>query len=240
MKISIEAHSVHLWRTYVPDLLAEMPHFFALLNPIELARAKRFRFIEHCDRYVIARGVLRSILHLYTGIPATDMEFILNKHGKPYLKDNVLNLQFNVSHSHDWVVYAVTMQKEVGIDIEKIKPQFDEAVAKRFFSLPEYIALMTLPEIERTTAFYRIWSGKEAVIKVLGEGLYASTTAFALDINQEAQQVVLMYQNQIREYFLHYFLTHENYQSAVATEEEVKEWVHWEWTAAGGVKTIFS
>ncbi len=232
-KLIIELHSVHLWRTSVPDLLAEIPNFFNLLNKTEKERAKRFHFVDHQHRYVIAHAVLRHILTLYTGVPAGEIEFSVGERGKPYLKENALNLQFNLSHSHDWVVYALTLQKEVGVDIEKMEPTFNEGVAKRFFSASEYTALMALPSSERMSAFYRIWAGKEAIIKALGEGLYAPLADFSLDFRQETQRIALTHQTKTHHFFVNYFLTHPTYQSAVATETEVNKWLNWEWTTKG-------
>ncbi len=220
--LKVEEHSVHLWQACVPELLSQIPAFSVLLDENEIARAKRFHFDEHRQRYIVAHAVLRKILSLYTAISPEKMEFVLGPRGKPYLKENKWDLQFNVSHSHDRIVYALTHHVEVGVDIEKIEPHFDEGVAKRFFSAKEYAELMTLPEEKKISAFYRLWAGREAVIKALGEGLYAPLADFSLDLSQEAQTIKLMDDH----YHLEYFFVDAGYQAAFATSQTVQKVIY--------------
>ncbi len=227
--LKIEAYSVHLWQVFVPDLLAQLPDFTLLLHENEMERARRFRFDPHRQRFIIAHGVLRRILSFYTAISPEHIDFTLGPRGKPYLKYNTSDLQFNVSHSHDMVVYAITQQAEIGIDIEKIEPDFNEEVAKRFFSEKEYAELMRLPESERIPVFYRLWSGKEAIIKALGEGLYVPLSDFSLDLIKKVQTIALMHEGKRYSYHLENFLAKADYQSAFATAEPVKHVVHYDY-----------
>lgn len=223
--MKIEEHSVHLWQACVPELLSQIPAFSALLDENEIARAKRFHFDEHRERYIVARAVLRHILSEYTEILPDKIEFVLGPRGKPYLKENKWDLQFNVSHSHDQVVYALTNHLEIGVDIEKIEPHFDVEVAKRFFSPKEYAELMVLPEEKRISAFYHLWAGREAVIKALGEGLYAPLADFSLDLSKEAQTIQLINDD----YHVEYFFVDEQYQAAFATPHIIQKVIHQQW-----------
>src|SRR5579864_3409435 len=126
--LKIEEDSVHLWQAFVPDLLAQIQTFIPLLNESEMERANRFHFDIHRERYIIARAVLRHILSLYTTILPQDIIFTLGPRAKPYLEQKPFDLQFNVSHSHDRVVYAFTKHAEIGIDIEKIESHFNQEV----------------------------------------------------------------------------------------------------------------
>ncbi len=227
----IESHSVHLWQVFVPDLLSHKDDFLLVLNQEEIKRAERFRFDEHRERYIIARAILRHILSLYTNTSPSKIEFVLGARGKPYLSQNALNLQFNVSHSHDMAVYALTTHAEIGIDIERIEPHFTEGVAKRFFSEKEYAALMALSEKERIPAFYRLWAGKEAVIKALGEGLYAPLADFSLDLSEDTQTILLGQTH----FYVKNFAAHPDYQAAFATPQHIHQLVHWEWNEKGPV-----
>jgi 4'-phosphopantetheinyl transferase len=77
-----------------------------------------------------------------------------------------------VSHSGGIVVYAFTRSREVGIDVEHIRPMGDMLdVARRNFSIGEFAALTGLPEKDRLMAFYLCWTRKEAFIKAIGEGI---------------------------------------------------------------------
>lgn len=229
-ELKIETHSVHLWPVYVPDLLPELPNFTLLLNENEMERAKRFRFEQHRQRFIVAHAVLRRILNLYTAILPEDIEFKVGHRGKPFLKNNLFDLQFNVSHSHDMAIYAITTHSEIGIDIEKMEPHFNEDLAKRFFSEREYTELIKLPAKDQIPAFYRIWSGKEAIIKALGEGLYFPIADFSLDLSKNKQAVELNHQGNTYIYYLENFSVNPEYQSSFATSEKINNVIHYDYT----------
>ncbi len=232
-KYFIEKHSVHLWQVFLPDLLPQIEDFSRILNADEIKRAQRFRFDEHRHAFIVARGVLRQILSLYLQCDAETIAFTLGTRGKPYLSDAATQLQFNVSHSHDMAVFALTRASEIGVDIEKIEPRFNEGVAERFFSAEEYAALSALTNDKKISAFYHLWAGKEAIIKALGEGLYAPLSEFSVDISKPVQTIQILHQQKNYPYHLEYFSAHENYQSAFATLEPVKQIEYWKWTVDG-------
>jgi 4'-phosphopantetheinyl transferase len=236
MDNTIENHSVHLWRIFVPDLLSQVEKWLQVLNPIERARAERFHFAIHRDRFIVSKAVLRFILAFYTNIDAAAIEFREGKQGKPYLSHNPFNLQFNVSHSHDTAVYALATQTEIGVDIEKMEPKFSEGVAERFFSKKEYTELMKLSPNERTKAFYHLWAGKEAIIKTLGGGLYVPLADFSIDLHEISQSIAFSYQQQQYHYYLEHFFAYPDYQAAFATACAVNAIQHWQWTLNGAEK----
>ncbi len=227
--LKIEAHSVHLWQAFVPDLLAQLPKLTLILNESEIARANRFHFELHRVRYIISRAVLRYILSFYTAIPAKDIIFKLGHRGKPYLAENAIDLQFNVSHSEDMVVYALTTQAEIGIDIEKMESHYHQGVAERFFSPKEYGEWMALPDEKKMSAFYRVWASKEAIIKALGEGLYAPLSDFSVNLFEDVQTISLGHLNKQQHFYLENFSVNPDYQSAFATPQPVNNIVYWDW-----------
>lgn len=191
MIYSLSPQKVAVWSVFLPDFVQQQDELIKLLDSSEQQRAARFHFAIHRERFIVARAVLRKILSLYTGIAPEEISFVYGEHGKPYLKDNPLNLQFNMSHSHERAVYAVTQEAEVGIDIEKIEPEFREDVAKRFFSTTEYTELMQLPDDLRISAFYEIWVRKEAIIKLFGKGLYQPLNEFSVKCNQPNEKIMM-------------------------------------------------
>ncbi len=77
-----------------------------------------------------------------------------------------------MSHSHGVALYAVTRDREVGIDLEFIRRDLEvEQIAERFFSRRETATLRALPTALREYAFFLCWTRKEAYIKARGEGL---------------------------------------------------------------------
>jgi 4'-phosphopantetheinyl transferase len=219
---SIKTLDVHLWRTFLPQHAHQIERFLLTLSPDELKRAERFRFAQHRERFILARGLLREILHLYTGLAAEKIEFVYGPQGKPYLANNLLNLFFNVSHSHDMAVYGFTIGKEIGIDIEKIELHFKEDIAKRFFSQVEFNYLLSLPESKRHIEFYAIWARKEALIKALGKGLYTPLESFSV---LSDHTVAIEEQS----FHLENFIAHPDYQAAFAVQAPIASVCYWEW-----------
>lgn len=138
-----------------------------LLDEAERARAARFAFEADRLRYVAAHVALRRILSGYT----EDLHYATGPHGKPSLVDGG-GLEFNMSHSGDLALYAVTRGRPVGVDVERVRPDVAKEVTEaRFFTPAETEALLALPEQERARAFFTVWTRKEACLKATGEGL---------------------------------------------------------------------
>ncbi len=232
-EFSIENHTAHLWHVSIPTLLSQLENLSKLLSSDELQRANRFRFPEHRERFIVARGILREILHCYTGIPAPEIQFSYGPRGKPYLLNNPQSIQFNVSHSHDLAVYALTIENEIGIDIEKMEAHYNDAVAKRFFSEEEYAQLAQLSDAEKIVGFYKIWSFKEAIIKLVGEGLYVPLNEFSIDLHKSMQTILFTHQNQSVLYHLENVQVHADYQAAFAMKDPVEKRIFWEWERSG-------
>jgi len=192
----------------------------ALLSPDEIERAMRFHFPLHRQRFIITRGLLRKTLSQYLDTAPDQIRFIYGPHGKPYLENNSLDLQFNVSHSADLAVFALTAHLEIGVDIEKMEPDFNEGVAKRFFSPTEYAQLMALSSDEKMKGFYQIWSKKEAIIKALGQGVFLSLTDFSVSL-QAKESITLTHLTPPSICYVEHFAVPEHYQAAFATLESI-------------------
>jgi 4'-phosphopantetheinyl transferase len=224
---SIKPRTVHLWRIWIPDWASEAPTLRLLLSQDELARAERFHFDIHREHFIVVRGLLRKILHLYTAILPEKIEFSYGLRGKPHLKN--INLHFNVSHSHDIAAIAVTPDIEIGVDVEKIQPHFKADLVKRFFSNKEARALLELPEEQRHIAFYHVWSRKEALIKALGEGLFMSLNTFDVSATEKVEMVLVTRETKKHYYLVESFTLHPDYQAAFATSQRIEAVLHWQW-----------
>lgn len=171
--LALPADAVHVWRVDLrvsPDCVRCLA---ATLSSAERARAARFRFPEHRERFIVSHGALRNILSRYLNAPASELAFEANTHGKPALTPpEHAWLQFNLTHSGDLALVAVTRDRPVGIDVEhKIPPDDPARLVAQFFSANENAAFNALPESQREAAFFAGWTRKEAYIKALGEGL---------------------------------------------------------------------
>lgn len=123
--------------------------------------------LEH--RRFQSRALLRLLLGALSAREPDALEFTIGPHGKPQLLDS--SLQFNVSHSGDLWLLAVSPAVSVGVDIEAPRTlQAWQRLADRVFTTAERAALEleTDPPLD---AFFTGWTRKEAVLKGLGTGL---------------------------------------------------------------------
>lgn len=182
MAYELTGRAVHVWpvSTHAPDAVIEQFWFF--LAPDEMDRAGRFRFDRLRRSFILARGALRVLLGRYLSIAPGGIEFSYGSKGKPALAAPH-RLQFNASHSGDLALFAFTLDCEVGVDVERIRPMPDiEDVAKRFFCAEETAELMALPAGQRGHGFFLCWTRKEAYVKATGEGLSTPLDAFRVTL----------------------------------------------------------
>lgn len=116
---------------------------------------------------VLSELLVRHVVKSKLGLIDEEIEFCKNEHGKPYIK-NAPNFHFNLSHSEKMVVLAVS-DTPVGIDVEFIR-KFNDRLMDKCFSLKEkeYVA-------NRGTAFYELWTKKEAYIKYFGNAFFTNS-----------------------------------------------------------------
>ena len=174
--ISLKRNEVHIWKNAL-DLDTEMIKKFPdILSDQETQRASRFHFDRDRRRYIAAHGHLRLILARYLGRKPKSLTFSANQYGKPYLRSNqedATPLFFNLSHSFNLSVVALSLDLETGIDIEYMNRNIDiMEVAKSFFPKREIEDLNSLPETMQKYAFFRCWTRKGAYLKEKGMGLY--------------------------------------------------------------------
>lgn len=218
---TLKAQAVHLWSARLAISDEQEKALLSLLSTDEILRANRFRFAHHRKHYIAARGILRCILGGYLHKQALDVCFEYSAQGKPYLAA-CEDLQFNVSHSHEMAVYAITRATAIGVDIEKIEATYEDGVAKRYFSDQEYAQLLALPAAQRTQGFYAIWSRKEALVKAVGEGLSYPLSNFSVPIASSITETHLSFNNQL-DWHLQSFFVEAGYQAAFATRQAVSE-----------------
>ncbi len=152
-----------------------------LLSPDEQERAARFRFDIHRRRYAVGRGALRRLLGRELGLAPEAVSFAYGPRGKPFLaaRHAASGLQFNLSNSEELALVGFLHGREVGVDVEFLKPMPDaEEIGERFFSIPERHVLHRVPQLEKEIAFFNAWTRKEAYLKAVGEGLAVALDSF--------------------------------------------------------------
>ena len=179
--LELARDTVHVWRTVTGVSPARLDSFRDVLAPDERARAARFLYEDDRRRYTVARGVLRTLLGRYLAVEPASLEFRYGAHGKPSLAQTPggRDLRFNLSHSHGLALHALAVGREVGVDVERIRPETDvTGVAGHSFSPAEVDALAGLPAGRRREAFFNGWTRKEAFIKAHGEGIALGLSRF--------------------------------------------------------------
>ncbi len=161
---------VHVWRAALGD--TDVSALRQILAPDELIRAERFHFALDRARFISGRGLLRSILGRYLDLAPCDLRFKQGTYGKPELTGACSSLQFNLSHSDDLMLLAVTHARAVGIDLEMMRDNVPfQTLADYYFEPEDAWDLRLLQPAQRAWKFYDLWTSTEARLKASGIGL---------------------------------------------------------------------
>jgi 4'-phosphopantetheinyl transferase len=181
LSVVLEPGEVHVCKIALDQPAGVVGGLRGLLSADELARADRFHFERGKERYTVGRGVLRTLLGRYMGVPARALVFAYNEFGKPEIAGS--DVCFNLSHSHGVALAAVTRGRAIGVDIERVREEVvRERIAERFFSPAEARALAGLPPGRQAQAFFDCWTRKEAWIKARGQGLSIALDSFEVTL----------------------------------------------------------
>jgi 4'-phosphopantetheinyl transferase len=158
----------------IDSLLEEAKNFYTMLSQEEKAYALKCHLTRNRDLFVVRRGVLRLLLSSHLDCKPHQVNIGISDHGKPNLKESNSenSLQFSISHSGGYAVFAFGKYSRIGVDIEEIRVihEIDEIVSQ-YFTPREKAEMLACPIDCRLEKFYRFWTRKEAVLKAQGIGL---------------------------------------------------------------------
>ncbi|WP_310430257.1 4'-phosphopantetheinyl transferase superfamily protein [Chamaesiphon sp. VAR_48_metabat_135_sub] len=172
---------IHIWSVDLTVDRQQIEKFSQFLTNQERQRAAKFINPTHGDNWIVARGNLRQILSHYLNLAPAQIVFNYSLHGKPEIEDR--EIQFNLSHSHDRAVYAISRKYPVGIDLEYIHPLPAADLVDRFFSPAEQAIFHRLPMAIQQAAFFHAWTQKEAYLKACGTGLHTPLDKIEVSID---------------------------------------------------------
>jgi 4'-phosphopantetheinyl transferase len=182
--LKLGKNHVDIWRIALDLELDSIKRFESTLSADEVERATKFQFAKDRDRYIIAHGFLRDVLTRYLGGEPAQFKFSVNSFGRPSLKDH--ELEFNLSHSADFALVALTLNRKIGVDVERIRSGISaHVIARQYFSKAEVAELEALPLELRERAFFVGWTCKEAYIKAQGMGLSLGLDSFDVSITPD-------------------------------------------------------
>lgn len=148
--------------------LARIAEYHTLLDPAELERAARFRFEPDRERFIIAHGLLRTLLGERLGAHPAELRFGRGPYGKPFLEGS--DLRFNLSDTKDALVIAIGSTSEIGVDVETMARNVDHRSVSEHYFTPEEVEVIA-GSTDRKRKFLEFWTRKEAVLKASGVGI---------------------------------------------------------------------
>jgi len=225
--IKLDDGTIHIWLSYLNLHEARLKHLYPLLSTEEKERSERFKFFKHRKLFIASHGFMRSILSLYLDTPAELVELSLREQGKPHLilNKNQPDIRFNLSHSNNLALLAIRQSHEVGIDVEFMEKKLEwKKIIKRFFTEAEQKALFALPEDQQRCAFFKVWTRKEAHMKVTGRGLHLSPSSFTVSVPPEpARFIEHLNEEHINNWYMQDIVlpeTFKDYAACLSTTEE--------------------
>lgn len=178
---SLQEEELHLYLGSLNLFSNSESSFFDLLDLQERKRAGRYYFSKDRSRFIRVRAFLKILLSKYLKSDPRDIFFLINRYGKP----EIPSLQFNLSHSKNHFLIAITLSKRVGVDLEILsKERSFLKIAERYFSSSEFSALKNLSGQEQLQRFYQGWTYKEALIKAMGKGLFFPLKNISLPLKE--------------------------------------------------------
>jgi len=190
---ALREDEIHVWSSPLVVSESLLSALRAVLCEEEMDRASRSSSSTLRDRFLAVRGTLRHLLGRYLNRAPDQIRFIYGPHGKPSIASNE-ELQFSLTHSGDWVAYALARGCPLGIDMERLRALPDmEKVANRMFCADEAAEIRQLPVSEQERAFFCCWTRKEAYAKADGRGLLAGFNSYRVTVRPgDAPRIVHM------------------------------------------------
>ncbi|HYX50502.1 MAG TPA: 4'-phosphopantetheinyl transferase superfamily protein [Ktedonobacteraceae bacterium] len=199
--IDLLTEDVHVWSALLDveeDLLQILQR---TLDADERLRAGRFYFELDRARFIASHGLLRTILGSYMHVEPGKLRFSYNSQGKPYLAEPFQGkkLEFNMSHSHEIALFAVTFNRQVGVDLEHVYLFAEtDSLADRILSQSEKAAWRKYSANNRLETLFRYWTCKEAYVKATGEGLRLPLEKIHISPMQESEARIISINHSVR------------------------------------------
>lgn len=176
----------HIWT--LPVSQADAPVIERLrpvLSDQEKARSEAITDARTHQEYLAAHVLVHLMLAHFSTLKAADWRFVEGPHGRPEPAPGIdsSNLRFNLSHARGLVACAVTLEDDIGVDVEWLERSNDlELIAEKKFAKLEAACFSGSPEEDRDRVFFSFWTLKEAYIKATGRGLLEPLNGFAFDL----------------------------------------------------------
>ncbi len=227
---SASQHQLAIW--HIPTVIddAVVQRLYTLLSTAEQHRADRAHSEQQKNTYITSHAAMRLILAEKLQLAPSSITYINNKHGKPRL-DNDKQLFFNLSHTDNYALLALSPTSRLGVDIETVKPARNVlAIARRFFSDDEYTWLSRTEPAQQHAFFYQLWCHKEACLKAGGLGLQAGLSSFSFSA-KDLQQETVITDSLLKQWWVKVIDVPQRYRAAIAMDQAniITATHHWQY-----------
>jgi 4'-phosphopantetheinyl transferase len=191
--VPIAPDESHVWKVRLDIDAGRYVKLRELLVPDERLRADEFLLDAPRRRFVITRVALRSLLGRYLDTTPMAVKLCVDLNGKPRIDaaQRVVDLRFNVAHSGELALIAVSQDCEVGVDVEQLRPvRLAEQIARRYFHPLEIQSIDAASPTDRDAEFLQCWTAKEAVLKAVGTGITGSLSDFCVPFGGDGTAVM--------------------------------------------------
>ncbi|KAL3642692.1 hypothetical protein CASFOL_013507 [Castilleja foliolosa] len=175
----------HLWYVKPSEVKSEslLNQYLDILPPCEKENVLEIQRDDLRKSALLARALVRTTIARYQINSHTNprsLKFQKNLHGKPEVEWQFTDywrpppLHFNISHTSSLVACGVTVDAQIGIDVEEKDRKIKHDIlsfARRYFSKHEirFLAAISDPQVQHME-FIKLWTLKEAYVKALGKG----------------------------------------------------------------------
>lgn len=227
-----QPHQTDIWRVSLDRYAVSAQWADSTLSADESERAARFHFEKDRQRYILAHASLRDILSRYLQCEQGEIKFTTNNYGKPVLL-SAQEVDFNISHSGEFVLIAVARRHKVGVDVEHFRKDLEhDRIARRFFSQAENQEFSAIPHEQKVIAFFNCWTRKEAYIKAHGVGLSLPLDSFDVSLSPDEPAVLRATRpdpTEARKWTLLSLDVHPEHAGALVVEGRDLEFRYWDW-----------
>lgn len=189
----LRSGQVDVWLTALSNSASsDFSPYLPILNEAELARLQRFVVKDAAFQYLVTRALLRTTLSRYAGVSSQSWEFETNAYGRPHISQPraFRDLRFNLSNTTGLVACAISMDCEVGVDVENVlRPVEADELAPSVFAATELAYFRNSKSEDQRDRFFSFWTLKEAYIKARGMGLSLPLDGFWFELGDTSPRL---------------------------------------------------
>ncbi|MBE2975819.1 4'-phosphopantetheinyl transferase family protein [Priestia megaterium] len=232
LNLTLSENEVHIWYADMTKSKKISEEFLSVLSFDEKIKLNHFYFEKDKVIFVASRSILRMLLGFYTGLNPREIRLSYGPYGKPFLEAGS-NINFNISHSNQFILLAFTKKRMIGADIEYIQKVDVESIMQQFSSPQEYSTFCNLDELHKQKSFFKWWTRKEAYIKATGTGLMQCLKDFDVSITPDTEAKILSIKGcskKANQWSLKELSIDSSYVSTICVEKPIEKYSSFKWS----------